>query len=67
MDNAISRSKDVMSGTAVFRGTRVPVKILFDHLETGHSLDEFLREYPSVRRDQAVEVLEQAKDLLAAG
>jgi len=45
----------------VFAGTRVPVGILFDHLEDGESLDGFLEQYPSVTREQALEVLEAAK------
>ena len=49
------------AGTPVFAGTRVPVSILFDHLEEGESLESFLREHPSVTREQALEVLEAAK------
>jgi uncharacterized protein (DUF433 family) len=57
---------DILGGTPVFRGTRVPVKALLDYLEGGHPLPEFLDDFPSVSRDQAVEVLEHAKDLLAS-
>ncbi len=51
-------SPDVVSGTPVFRGTRVPVQTLLDHLEAGDSLDVFLTDFPSVTRDQAVGFLE---------
>ena len=61
---AISRSKDVMGGTAVFRGTRVPVQTLLDCLEAGDSIDEFLEGFPTVTRELAIEFLEQAKDRL---
>ncbi len=53
---------DVMSGTPVFIGTRVPVQSLFDYLEGGESLDEFLRQFPSVSREQAIGALELAKE-----
>ncbi len=58
---AIARSAEVQGGTPVFAGTRVPVSILFDHLEEGESLESFLQQHPSVRREQALEVLEAAK------
>jgi uncharacterized protein (DUF433 family) len=59
-DPLIKISPDVMSGTPVFSGTRVPVKALFDYLEGGDPLDEFLRQFPTVAREHAVAVLEQA-------
>jgi uncharacterized protein (DUF433 family) len=65
--SAIARSDDVQGGTPVFAGTRVPVSILFDHLEEGESLESFLRQYPSVTRDQALEVLEAAKARVTLG
>ena len=46
---------EIMSGAPVFRGTRVPVRILFDHLETGETVEEFLEGYPSVSREQVIE------------
>jgi uncharacterized protein (DUF433 family) len=52
---------DIQSGAAVFAGTRVPVQNLFDYLEEGDSLDVFLKQFPSVSRQQAVAVLEQAR------
>ncbi len=59
--SAIARSDEVQGGSPVFAGTRVPVSILFDHLEEGESLESFLREHPSVNREQVLEVLEAAK------
>jgi uncharacterized protein (DUF433 family) len=56
----ISRSDDVLGGTPVFRGTRVPVRTLVDYLKAGQPLDEFLEDFPTVRREQAVGVLELA-------
>jgi uncharacterized protein (DUF433 family) len=67
VENAvISRSPDVMGGTPVFAGTRVPVQTLLDYLEAGDSIDDFLGGYPSVSRDQVINFLEQAKDRLVA-
>ena len=62
----ISRSPDVMGGTAVFAGTRVPVQTLLDYLEAGESIDDFLDGFPSVSRVQVIAFLEQAKDRLIA-
>jgi len=61
----IVSEKDILGGTPVFRGTRVPVSALLDNLETGVSLDEFLENFPTVKREQAVEVLELFKNSLA--
>jgi uncharacterized protein (DUF433 family) len=58
----ISRDPEVMGGTPVFAGTRVPVQTLLDYLEAGDSIDEFLEGFPSVTREQVVAFLEQAKD-----
>ena len=58
---AISRNPDILGGTPVFSGTRVPIRILIEHLEAGDCLDDFLDSYPTVSRDQAIEVLETAK------
>jgi len=57
---------EVMSGTPCFRGTRVPFKNLIDYLEGGHSLGEFLLQFPSVTHEMAVQALEEAKDSLFA-
>jgi len=65
-EQVISCSPDVMGGTAVFAGTRVPVQTLLDYLEAGDSIDEFLAGFPSVTRAQVIEFLEQAKDRLVA-
>jgi uncharacterized protein (DUF433 family) len=62
----ISCRPEVMGGTPVFAGTRVPVQTFLDYLEAGDSLDEFLEGFPSVSREQAIEFLEQAKDRLVA-
>jgi uncharacterized protein (DUF433 family) len=53
---------EILSGTPVFIGTRVPVQSLFDCLEGGDTLDEFLRQFPSVQRPQAIDALELARD-----
>jgi uncharacterized protein (DUF433 family) len=58
---------DILGGIPVFVGTRVPVRNLFDYLERGHSLDEFLDAFPSVSRKQAIAALEAAHDVLTAG
>jgi uncharacterized protein (DUF433 family) len=55
---------DILEGTPVFIGTRVPLQTLFDYLEGGDTLDEFLRQFPSVKREQAVAALDQARDSL---
>ncbi len=60
----ITRRPDVMSGTPVFVGTRVPFQALLDYLEAGQTLAEFLEDFPTVSREQAVAALEQAKDAL---
>lgn len=60
----ISRSPDIMSGTPVFAGTRVPVQTVIDYLAGGHPLSAFLDDFPTVRREQAVELLERIKEML---
>ncbi len=57
---------DILGGTPVFIGTRVPVQSLFDYLEGGETLDEFLRQFPSVKREQAIGALDMARDSLLA-
>ena len=59
------RDPDILGGTPVFVGTRVPVKTLFDYLEAGDSLEVFLEEFPSVTREQAVAALELAREVVA--
>ena len=62
----VQTSPEVLGGTPVFAGTRVPVRTLIDYLEGGHSLEEFLDDFPTVRREQAIAALEQAKEALLA-
>jgi uncharacterized protein (DUF433 family) len=62
----ISCSPDVMGGTPVFAGTRVPIQTALDYLEAGESLDDFLEGFPTVTREQVIAFLEEAKDLLVA-
>lgn len=57
--SVVSRSNDVMSGAAVFKGTRVPVQTLLDYVAGGHSLQHFLDDFPTVSREQAVEFLRE--------
>ncbi|MBN8733751.1 MAG: DUF433 domain-containing protein [Acidobacteria bacterium] len=66
MPDAVTRDPDLMHGEPVFRGTRVPVKTLFDYLEHGDSLDDFLTGFPTVSRDLAIQVLEESKHLRLA-
>jgi uncharacterized protein (DUF433 family) len=60
----INIDKEILGGTPVFTGTRVPVSALVDNLEAGVSLDEFVENFPSVTREQAVQVLEYFKSSL---
>ena len=60
----IQRSPDILNGTPVFAGTRVPVKTLIDYLEAGDRLEDFLQDFPTVTREQAVAALEIAKEAL---
>ena len=64
MEQAISRDPDVMHGTPVFRRTRVPVQTLFEYLEGGETLEDFLEGFPTVSRELAIQALEEAKHLL---
>ncbi len=65
-ESAIVIDLDVMNGTPCFRGTRVPFKNLIDYIEGGHSLGEFLRQFPTVTHELAVQALEEAKESLLA-
>lgn len=67
VDQILRSDPDILGGTPVFVGTRVPVQSLFDYLEGGETLDEFLRQFPSVKRDQAIAALDLARDSLLAG
>jgi uncharacterized protein (DUF433 family) len=64
MAQAITRDPDTMHGVPVFRGTRVPVQTLFDYLEGGETLEEFLNGFPTVARSLALDALEEARILL---
>ena len=59
--NTIVKDPNILGGEPVFRGTRVPFKILTDYLEGGESLDDFLEQYPTVTRELAVSALEEAR------
>ena len=60
----VHRAKDILGGTPVFIKTRVPVQVFIDYLEKGKSLDEFLKDFPSVSRKQTMGVLEELKKML---
>ena len=66
-DTLIERNPEILGGTPVFSGTRVPVRTLMDYLEAGDPLDEFLDDFPTVSREQAVAVLERAAAMLVGG
>ena len=63
----ISVNKNIQGGTPCFAGTRVPVSSLFDHLEGGYTIDYFLEQFPSVKREQVIALLEAAKGRLEEG
>ena len=60
-DAVVSISKDVMGGTPVFAGTRVPIQTLTDYLTAGDSIDDFLDGFPTVKREQVIDFLQQAE------
>jgi uncharacterized protein (DUF433 family) len=60
----IAKDPEILGGTPVFKGTRVPIESLFDHLEAGVSIDAFLDDFPSVSKEQAIAILEIANKLL---
>jgi len=65
-DHGIARDPDILGGTPVFRGTRVPFQTLLDYVEGGDTLDEFLEDFPTVTREAAIRALEHAKTLLVS-
>ena len=67
LSEIVHSDPDILGGTPVFVGTRVPVQSLFDYLEDGETLDEFLRQFPSVKREQAVAALDHARASLLEG
>ena len=62
MSSVVSQDPEVLGGEPVFAGTRVPVKSLFDHLEAGDSIDYFLDGFPTVKREQVIALLEEARE-----
>jgi uncharacterized protein (DUF433 family) len=66
MQNAIIRNPNILGGEPVFRGTRVPFKVLIDYLEGGETLDQFLEQYPSVSRKLAIAAIEEARSSLVS-
>ena len=62
----IAIDKEILSGNPVFRGTRVPIQSLFDHLEKGITLDEFLDDFPTVKKEQAIAVIEIAGKIMSS-
>lgn len=64
--SAIHSDPEILSGTPVFVGSRVPFQNMMDYLEAGHSLNEFLDDFPSVSREQALSALEEAKEAVLA-
>lgn len=67
LSDIVRSDPEILSGTPVFVGTRVPVQSLFDYLEGGETLGEFLRQFPSVRGEQAIAALDLARVTLLAG
>jgi uncharacterized protein (DUF433 family) len=67
LDSVAQSDPEILGGTPVFRGTRVPVKDLLDYLAAGDTLDQFIDDFPTVAREQAVAALGLARDLLTAG
>ncbi len=61
MSKVVVQDVEILGGDPVFKGTRVPVKSLFDHLEAGDSIEDFLDGFPSVKRDQVITLLEESK------
>jgi uncharacterized protein (DUF433 family) len=64
-ETIIVKDPEILGGTPVFRGTRVPLQALFDSIEAGETLESFLEGFPSVTREMAVAALEQARELLS--
>jgi uncharacterized protein (DUF433 family) len=62
MSAVVTQDPEILGGEPVFAGTRVPVKSLFDHLEAGDSIEDFLEGFPSVKREQVIALLEEARE-----
>ena len=67
LNGVITRDPEILGGTPVFRGTRVPFQALLDYIEGGQTLDEFLDDFPTVTREAAVEALGHAKEVMISG
>lgn len=65
-DAIVNVDPEILGGTPCFTGTRVPIASLFEHLESGYSLDAYLAQFPRVRREQAIALLESAKRMVAS-
>jgi uncharacterized protein (DUF433 family) len=65
-NSVVVKNPNILSGTPVFRSTRVPLQLLFDSLERGHTLEQFLEGYPTVSREMAIAALKEAQELLSA-
>jgi uncharacterized protein (DUF433 family) len=65
-DSVVVKNPNILSGTPVFRGTRVPLQLLFDSLERGHTLEQFIEGYPTVSREMVIAALQEAQQLLSA-
>ena len=66
LNEVITKDVAVLGGTPVFRGTRVPFQSLVEYLESGHTLDDFLDDFPTVSRQAAIQALEHAKELVVS-
>jgi uncharacterized protein (DUF433 family) len=66
MQNVIIKDQNILGGEPVFRGTRVPFKVLTDYFEGGETLDQFLEQYPSVSRELAIAAIEEARSSLVS-
>ena len=64
--DVINIDPEVLSGTPVFKGTRVPIQILFDHLDSGLTIEDFLRSFPTVTREQVLQLLNIAETVLCS-
>ncbi len=62
--HVINIDSEILGGTPVFSGTRVPIKNLFDYLEEGEAMEEFLEDFPSVKKEQVIKILEMSRGLL---
>ncbi len=63
-NEVVERKQEVLAGTPVFKGTRVPIKVLFDYLKAGDGIEEFLQDFPTVKREKVVQLLELSSEVL---